>query len=258
MSAMVLVEREEGWHIGVCRLHRPQVRNALSPELMDQLAQAVEELDRDDSIRCIVIAGSNEVFASGADIRSLSEGAFDQADADPSSGFWGRLARIEKPIIAAVSGWALGGGFELALACDMIVAAEKTQFGQPEVTLGLIPGGGGTQRLARVLGKQRAMELVLTGRRIDAKDARAMGLVNVLAGKRTWFEQAMDLAREVSARGPVAIRLAKQAVLAADRTGLEEGLAIERELFDRAMATEDRVEGMNAFMQGRKPEFEGR
>jgi enoyl-CoA hydratase/carnithine racemase len=225
---------------------------------MEELAGKLEELDRDEAIRCIVVAGSNEVFASGADIRSLSERSLEHAGHHPSASFWKRVAQVETPTIAAVSGWALGGGFELALACDLIVAAEKTQFGQPEVTLGIIPGGGGTQRLTRVLGKQRAMELVLTGRRIDVKDARAMGLVNVVAGKRTWLEQAMDLAREVSSRAPIATRLAKQAVLTADQASLDEGLETERSLFEQAMATEDRIEGMNAFMQGRRPEFRGR
>ena len=160
-------------------------------------------------------------------------------------------------MIAAVSGWALGGGCELALACDMIVASDTAQFGQPEITLGIIPGGGGTQRLARVLGKQRAMEYVLTGRRFDAEMAPQWGLVNLVAKKGTWLEEAMELARTVAERPPIAARLAKQAVLAADETALSAGLETERRLYELAMATEDRVEGMQAFLEKRQPRVRG-
>ncbi len=244
--------------VAICRMNRPEVRNALSPELMDQLATELERLDREHEVRCIVIAGSNDVFASGADIRSLSERSFQQAMHHPSASFWKRIAAIKKPLVAAVSGWALGGGCELALACDMIVAAAKSQFGQPEITLGIVPGGGGTQRLARVLGKQRTMELILTGRRFSAEQAHDWGLVNMISSPETWLEEATDLAAEVAGRAPIATRLAKQAVLAADQSTLDDGLESERRAFELAMATEDRIEGMNAFMQGRKPEFEGR
>jgi len=161
-------------------------------------------------------------------------------------------------MIAAVSGWALGGGCELALLCDMIVASETAEFGQPEITLAIIPGGGGTQRLARVAGKQRAMELVLTGRRFSAQEAHEMGIVNQVAGKRRWLEQALELAEVIARRPPLAARLAKEAVLAAEETGLTAGLESERRLFGIAMATEDRVEGMQAFMEKRRPDFKGR
>ena len=161
-------------------------------------------------------------------------------------------------MIAAVSGWALGGGCELALICDMIVASETAEFGQPEITLGIIPGGGGTQRLARAAGKQRAMELVLTGRRFDAQEAHRMGIVNAVAGKREWLDEALELARRVASRPPIAARLAKQAVLVAEETSLAAGLEQERRLYELAMATEDRVEGMQAFLEKRKPEFKGR
>ena len=176
----------------------------------------------------------------------------------PSTGFWPRLAAVRTPLIAAVSGYALGGGCELALACDMIVASETAEFGQPEILLGIIPGGGGTQRLARVLGKQRAMELVLTGRRISALEAQQMGLVNKVSKSKEWLTDALELAAVVARRPPLAVRLAKQAVLAADETTLAGGLGHERRLFELAMATEDRVEGMQAFLEKRKPEFRGR
>lgn len=172
--------------------------------------------------------------------------------------FWQRVADCRTPLIAAVSGFALGGGCELALLCDMIVASDTAEFGQPEITLGIIPGGGGTQRLARVLGKQRTMDLVLTGRRIDAKEALRLGFVNRVATKRTWLTEAVELAETIARRPPLAVKLAKQAVLAADEMTLTAGLAHERRLYELAMATEDRVEGMQAFLEKRRPRFRGR
>ncbi len=249
---------EEQGAVALVSLNRPEVRNALSPELMEDLATALERIETDDRIRCTVIAGSDDVFASGADIRSLSESRSHEALHHPSASFWKRVASLRKPLVAGVSGWALGGGCELALLCDMIVAAENSQFGQPEITLGIIPGGGATQRLARVLGKQQTMELVLTGRRFSAEQGHAWGLINRVASRGSWLQAATDLAQEVAQRAPIATRLAKQAVLAAEQEHLEDGLELERRLFEQAMATEDRVEGMNAFMQGRRPEFEGR
>jgi enoyl-CoA hydratase/carnithine racemase len=225
---------------------------------MEELATALEGLDADPAVHCVVIAGSEEAFASGADIKALAERSFDQALYHPAASFWRRVAAVKTPLIAAVSGWALGGGCELALACDLIVASETAEFGQPEITLGIIPGGGGTQRLARVLGKQRAMELVLTGRRITATEALEAGLVNVVAPKKKWLEQAVEIAQTVARRPPIAARLAKQAVVGADETALSAGLEMERRLYELAMATEDRVEGMEAFIEKRKPDFKGR
>jgi enoyl-CoA hydratase/carnithine racemase len=243
--------------VALCRIDRPEARNALSPEVMDELASAVEGFDADADVRCIVIAGSDQVFASGADIGALRERTFQDSLVHPSAAFWKRLAAIRTPMIAAVSGWALGGGCELALACDMIVASETAEFGQPEITLGIIPGGGGTQRLARVVGKQRAMELVLTGRRIEAAEAERMGLVNAVLGKKAWLDEALELAQRIAKRPPVAARLAKQAVLAAEETPMTAGLEMERRLYELSMATEDRVEGMDAFLEKRKPKFRG-
>jgi enoyl-CoA hydratase/carnithine racemase len=244
--------------VGVARLDRPEARNALSPELMEQLGDLLERWDADPDVRCIVIAGGDEWFAAGADIKAMAQREFQDTLATPSTRFWPRLAAIRTPLVAAVSGYALGGGCELALACDMIVASESAEFGQPEILLGIIPGGGGTQRLARVLGKQRAMELVLTGRRIDAAEAERLGIVNRVAPRDGWLDAALELAGVVAQRPPLAVRFAKQAVLAADETPLAAGLENERRLFELAMATEDRVEGMTAFVEKRPPEFRGR
>jgi enoyl-CoA hydratase/carnithine racemase len=253
-----LVESSRDGHVALLRLNRPEARNALSPEVMETLAAELERLDPDPDVRCVVIAGSDKVFAAGADIKALSERSFAEALSHPSASFWRRVAAIKTPLVAAVSGFALGGGCELALACDMIVASDTARFGQPEITLGIIPGGGGTQRLARVLGKQLAMEYVLTGRQFDADMAHEMGLVNKVAKKNRWLEEAMELARTVAERPPIAVRLGKQAVLAAEETALAAGLENERRLYEIAMATEDRVEGMQAFLEKREPKFEGR
>jgi enoyl-CoA hydratase/carnithine racemase len=253
----VLVAETRG-AVGLARLNRPDARNALSPELMEELAALCERWDEDPEIRCIVIAGSEEWFAAGADIKAMATRTFVETLTSPAARFWPRLAAVRTPLVAAVSGFALGGGCELALACDMIVASETAEFGQPEILLGIIPGGGGTQRLTRVMGKQRAMELVLTGRRIGAEEARALGIVNSVAPKGGWLEAALELADVVARRPPLAVRLGKQAVLAADETPLSAGLDQERRLYELAMATEDRVEGMNAFIEKRNPEFRGR
>jgi enoyl-CoA hydratase/carnithine racemase len=248
--------RGEG--VWLLRLDRPEARNALSPELMEELAAELERLDADPQARCLVIAGSDAVFAAGADIRALRERTFEESMRLPAASFWRRVAAIKTPLVAAVSGWALGGGFELVLACDLVVASETAEFGQPEITLGIIPGGGGTQRLARVLGKQRTMELVITGRRIDAREAASLGVVNAVVSKREWLDQALELARRVASRPPIAARLAKQAVIAADETALSAGIEVERRLYELTMATEDRIEGMDAFLEKRRPEFRGR
>jgi enoyl-CoA hydratase/carnithine racemase len=254
--ATVLTETQGA--VGVATLNRPDARNALSPEVFQELAAALEAWDADPEVRCIVIAGSDEWFAAGADIRDMAARGFQDMLDSPSTGFWPRLAAVRTPLIAAVSGYALGGGCELALACDMLVASENAEFGQPEILLGIIPGGGGTQRLARILGKPRAMELVLTGRRITALEAQEMGLVNKVSKAREWLGDALELAAVIARRPPLAVRLAKQAVLAGDETTLAGGLTQERRLFELAMATEDRVEGMQAFLEKRKPEFKGR
>lgn len=257
MAGLVEVSVDDS-HVGLVRLNRPEARNALSPEMRAELAEALERLDADPEVRCIVIAGSDEFFAAGADIRAMAERPLDAPPDPKGMEFWTRLAALATPTIAAVSGYAFGGGCELALACDMIVCDEKTRFGQPEVTLGIIPGGGGSQRLARAVGKQRAMEYVLTGRRWDAQTAERWGLVNRVVGEGAWLNEALELARSVAERAPLAVRLGKRAVLTAAETSLSDGLLAERKLFDEAMASEDRVEGMNAFLEKREPGFKGR
>jgi enoyl-CoA hydratase/carnithine racemase len=255
---MATVVAEIRGAVGLARINRPEARNALSPELMAELVEVVEGWDADPELRAIVIAGADDWFAAGADIKAMAKRTVAETLTSPASRFWSRLAAVRTPLIAAVSGYALGGGCELALVCDMIVASESAEFGQPEILLGIIPGGGGTQRLARVMGKQRAMELVLTGRRIKAQEALDLGIVNRVAPAGEWLETAIELAEVVARRPPLAVRLGKQAVLAADETPLAAGLDQERRLYELAMATEDRVEGMNAFIEKRRPEFRGR
>jgi enoyl-CoA hydratase len=252
----ILVERNEA--IGIVTLNRPKELNALNFSLVGELADALEALDQDQAIRCIVITGAGEkAFAAGADIKEMS----DKSPIDMMVGgfeVWGRIRRIHTPMIAAVGGYALGGGCELAMHCDMIVASENARFGQPEILLGIIPGAGGTQRLARTLGKYRTMEMVLTGAQVSAQEMADLGLVNRVVPKGEHLNEAMKLAQTVAAQPPIAVRLAKEAVLAAFETSLEEGLEIERKNFFLLFATEDMREGMRAFMEKRKAAFQGR
>jgi enoyl-CoA hydratase/carnithine racemase len=213
---MATVSAETRGAVGLARLDRPEARNALSGELMEELASICERWDDDAEIRCIVIAGGDDWFAAGGDIKAMAKRTLAETLTTPSARFWPRLAALRTPLVAAVSGYALGGGCELALACDMVVASETAEFGQPEIMLGIIPGGGGTQRLARVMGKQRAMELVLTGRRIGAAEAHDLGIVTQLAPPDGWLDAALELADRVAERPPLAVRLGKQAVLAAE------------------------------------------
>jgi enoyl-CoA hydratase/carnithine racemase len=257
MAALVESSVDD-FHVALVRLNDPETRNSLSIEMREQLLAELERFDADPEVRCVVVAGSDKVFAAGADIRALAaRGLGEPADARGAE-FWQRIAALRTPLVAAVSGYALGGGCELALACDMIVADETVRFGQPEITLGIIPGGGGTQRLTRAIGKQRAMEYVLTGRHFDAGLAYMWGLVNKVVKTGHCTDEALELARTVAERPPIAVRLAKQAVLSAEETGLTAGLAGEHELFEQAMATEDRIEGMTAFIEKRQPDFRGR
>ena len=253
---MSSVELERHGGVTLCRIDSPETRNALDAALLTRVAEALETADLDPETRCIVLTGGDEVFASGPHPASLA-GAV--AAPDPAiGGLWERIGSIGTPIVAGISGWALAAGFELALACDVIVAADDARFGLPEVTLGLIPSGGATQRLVRALGKQRTMELVLTGRHLEADQAFDYGLVNILARKRSMLEKALIVGGQIADRGPVAVRLAKQAILAAEREGIDRGTEIERELYARALATEDRVEGVQALLEGRPPDFSGR
>jgi enoyl-CoA hydratase/carnithine racemase len=244
--------------VATVQLNRPETLNAMSPEMMVAIAEELERLDHDQGVRVIVLAGHDRAFAAGADLKLMRERSFQEAMAMPAARFWQRLGQVGLPMIAAVSGYALGGGCELALSCDLIVAAETARFGQPEIRVGILPGGGGTQRLTRIMGRQRAAELVLTGRQIDAAEARDLGFVNRVVAGGAWREAAAELAAEIAVRPPIAVRLAKRALTAAEEMPLSAGLSTERRLYELAMATEDRVEGMSAFLEKREPVWSGR
>jgi enoyl-CoA hydratase len=252
----ILVERDE--RVGIVTLNRPKELNALNFQLVSELATALEAFDRDESIGCMVITGTGQkAFAAGADIKEMS----DKSPIDMMLGgfeSWHRIRRLHKPLIAAVGGFALGGGCELAMHCDMIIASENARFGQPEINLGIIPGAGGTQRLARTFGKYRTMEMVLTGANFTAQEMAAHGLVNRVVPQGEHLTEAVKLAKVVAQRAPIALRLAKDAILAAFETTLEQGLEIERKNFFLLFATEDMREGTQAFIEKRKTEFQGR
>jgi enoyl-CoA hydratase len=252
----VLVEKD-GAIAGVT-MNRPQALNALSYALVKDLSLALQELDQDNEVRVIVVTGGEKVFAAGADIKEMAErGPFDELIQERLA-YRDRINRIGKPMIAAVSGFALGGGCELAMSCDVIIASESARFGQPEVNLGIIPGSGGTQRLTHLLGKHRAMELVLTGEAINATEAERLGLVNRVLPVELFLEEAKNIARKIAAKPVLAIKAAKEAVLKAANTPLDEGLDYERKSFYLLFASEDRREGMQAFLEKRKPEFKGK
>jgi enoyl-CoA hydratase len=247
---------EEG--IARIQLHRPEVLNALNLQLMEELVSALESMEKDEAIRCIIITGDRRAFAAGADIDEMSDAtAVDMLLRDQFA-TWDRIRHISKPLIAAVSGYALGGGCELAMACDLIIAAETAKFGQPEINIGVMPGAGGTQRLTRAVGKARAMEMVLTGKPISAEEALQAGLINRVVPEELLEDESLKMAREIASKPPVAVRLAKKAVLKAMDTTLETGLAYEQMLFYLLFATEDQREGMQAFLEKRKPQFRGR
>lgn len=252
----ILIERDPP--IATVRLNRPQVLNALSRQLVAELVDGLQTLDRDDEVRAIVLTGNERAFAAGADISGLVESTVvEQVDLDQFA-VWDKIRQVKKPLIAAVSGWALGGGNETAMMCDMIVASESARFGQPEINIGIMPGAGGTQRLAQALGKARAMEIVLTGRPITAAEALQAGLVNRVVPTDTYLEEAQKLARDIAAKPPVAVRLAKEAINAFFDEYLDHGLMTERRNFYLLFATEDQKEGMRAFIEKRQPEWRGR
>ena len=253
----ILVETED--RVGVVQLNRPKAYNALSPELMHELLDALEAFEKDDSVGCLVITGNDKAFAAGADIKFMA-GDTTPVDMLMNSFIdqWDRLAKINKPIIAAVSGYVLGGGCELAMACDMIVASESAKFGQPEINIGVIPGAGGTQRLTYAVGKAVAMEMVLNGRILNAEEALQFGLVNRVAPLDSYLDEAKTLAAEIAARAPIAVRLAKKAVNTVFETPLNAGLELERNLFFMLFSTQDQKEGMDAFVNKRKAQWQGR
>jgi enoyl-CoA hydratase len=246
-----LVTIERDGPIAVVLLNRPEQLNALSSELLDALADALDRLDADGEVRAIVLGGNERAFAAGADIRELER----RADGAPSARLWRTLRELQTPVVAAVSGYCLGGGCELALACDLVVAGDTARFGQPEANLGLIPGAGGTQRLVRAVGKATAMDMILSGRMLTAQEALAAGLVARVVVREAWLDEAKRVARDIAAKGPVAVRLAKDAIDRAFELPLAEGLAYERDAFERARESEDAAEGLRAFIDKRAPDF---
>jgi enoyl-CoA hydratase len=250
------VERDDP--IAVVLLNRPKQLNALSTELMEALAGALRELDADDAVRAIVLGGSERAFAAGADIDELSRATPIDLLYQRRMDRWEEIRGLWTPLVAAVSGYCLGGGCELALTCDIVIASETAQLGQPETNLGIIPGAGGTQRWARVAGKAIAMDVILSGRFLSAREALAAGLVSRVVAKEAWLEEAKRVARAIAAKGPVGIRLAKEAVDRAYEGSLTLGLEYERRALYLAFASEDAREGLEAFLEKRPPEFKGR
>jgi enoyl-CoA hydratase len=254
--AFILTEIRD--RVGLIRINRPKQLNALNPQTMDELTRACAAYDDDPQVGCIVITGDARAFAAGADIKQMvTASVVDMLDS-PFIDYWDRLQKIAKPVIAAVSGYCLGGGNELAMACDMIVASETAVFGQPEVNLGVIPGAGGTQRLTRALGKPLAMEVILNDRRLSAQEACRWGLVNRVVPEEVYLDEALQLGNEIAARAPLAVRLAKEAVNQAFESDLSAGVAFERRLFNMLFATLDQKEGMAAFAEKREPRWSGK
>src|SRR5438477_13154641 len=252
----VLVEKDGS--VAIVTLNRPQQLNALSYGLVKDLCLAMESLDQDDEVRAIVLTGGEKVFAAGADIKEMADaGPFDEPVRGRLS-YRDRVNNISKPVVAAVSGYALGGGCELAMSCDIIIASETAQFGQPEINLGIIPGAGGTQRLTRTVGKFVANELILTGRRVKADEAKAIGLVAQVYPAASWLDDAKALARTIAEKPPVAVRLATEAIDLAWNATPDAGLELERKAFYLLFATEDKKEGVDAFVGKRKAIFKGR
>jgi enoyl-CoA hydratase len=253
---VILVERDGP--VGILRLNRSKVLNALSIELIERLVEAMEVMDRDESIHVLLLAGGERAFAAGADIGDMATASTLLMHERNQFATWDRIRRIRKPIVAAVSGYALGGGCELMMMCDVVVASATAQFGQPEINLGVMPGAGGTQRLTRAIGKAAAMDVILTGRTLDAREALALGLVSRVVPPEHWYSEALKVARQMAAKGPVALRAAKECVNKAWELSLREGVEFERKMFYMLFSTEDQREGMAAFMQKRPAKFTGR
>lgn len=244
--------------VALIQLNRPKELNALNLELMGQLRDALKQLDQDDDVRVIILTGNERAFAAGADIKQMAgKGAIDMLKVDQFS-TWDQIKKTKKPLIAAVSGFALGGGNELVMHCDMVIASETAVFGQPEIKIGVMPGAGGTQRLPRQIGKVNAMEMVLTGKTISANRAYELGLVNRVVPVELYLSEAVKLATEIAQLSPIAVRLAKESVLKAQESSLSEGLEFERKNFYLLFATEDQKEGMHAFVEKRKANFQGK
>ncbi len=249
---------EQDGPVGIITLNRPQQLNALANPLMRELVQALVGMDQDPSIRAIVITGGPQVFAAGADLKELSQSSPTDLLLSDRIGMWDQVRNIKKPLIAAVSGFALGGGCELAMQCDIIIASETARFGQPEINVGLIPGAGGTQRLTRSIGKFKAMEMILTGQFINAWEAYRRGLAVKVVPVELLLEEAVALGKELAQKAPISLRLAKESILRAFETTVLEGIDLERKNFFLLFATEDSIEGMKAFLEKRRPSYTGK
>jgi len=253
----IIIHQQVAPFVAHIQLNRPKELNALNLQLMTELKDALKTLDADDSVRVIVISGNDKAFAAGADIKQMAgKTAMDMYNIDQFS-TWDAIKKTKKPLIAAVSGFALGGGCELVMLCDMIIASETARFGQPEIKIGVMPGAGGTQRLTRAVGKALAMEMVLTGRFITAEEALKAGLINRIVPVELYLKEAFKLATEIAALSPLAVKMAKESVLKAFDTSLEEGLHFERKNFYLLFASDDQKEGMQAFVEKRTPVFKG-
>jgi enoyl-CoA hydratase len=253
----IIVSREP--HIAIITLNRPDALNALNTKLADELIAALNELEKDDSIRCVIITGNERAFCAGADIKEMSNlSSPELIKSNHLFTLWEKVGGYPKPMVGALSGYTLGGGLELAMSCDILVASENTKLGQPEINIGIIPGGGGTQRLPRTVGKYKAMELILTGSIITAEEAKVYGLVNKVVSQNKLLDEAKKIATEIASKAPFAVKLAKQAINKAFEIGLSNGLDFERSSFYLLFSTEDKSEGMRAFLEKRKPEFKGK
>jgi len=253
----VVISREN--QVATVKLNRPEAMNALNSTLVSELVSAFDSLEADDSVLCVILTGSDRAFCAGADVKEMATLSPEQIkQGNHLLPVWRRAGTFKKPLIAALSGYALGGGLELAMCCDIIESSEGTKMGQPEINIGIIPGGGATQRLARAVGKYKAMEMILTGGMITAEEAKPLGLVNRVVPPGKYLEEAGKIAAEIASKAPLAARLAKEAVATSQEAGLSEGLEIEAQLFFKLFGTEDKKEGMSAFLDKRKPSFRGK
>ncbi len=253
-----IIRTETRQRVGLIHLNRPEALNALNSQVMREVVEAMEGYEADGEVGAVVITGDERAFAAGADIKEMAEASAVEMLQDDRIVYWDRLRKIKIPVVAAVSGWCLGGGNELAMACDMIVASETARFGQPEINLGVIPGAGGTQRLTRAVGKALAMEMVLNNRHLSADEAARHGLVNKVVPVERYLDEALKLANEIAERAPLAVRMGKEMVNHAFESFLTDGMADERRAFYFLFSTEDQKEGMKAFIEKRSPEWTGR
>ncbi len=244
--------------VGIVTLNRPQAMNAFNITMLSELFDAMEAFDKDETIGALIVTGNEKAFAAGADIKEMADATPFQMITEARVDVWDRIRGIKKPVIAAVSGWALGGGCEFVLSCDMVIASESAKFGQPEITIGIIPGAGGTQRLARLVGKNLTMEMVINNRTLNANEALQFGLANRVVPVEGYLDAAVAFAEEIASRAPMAVRMAKDSVNAAFETTLTEGLKAEKRNFYPLFSTEDQKEGMQAFIEKRKPNWKGK